>query len=210
MKLDQIPPPSLPIPSDRYDRLYHQQHNNILRLFFNAITRALNALFGTHGGQYISTPAGEFISAATQTPTAAATPKLVTLDTTTYSSGMHYSPGNGLYADVSGVYNVQFSIQFTNTAVQDHDVDIWLRKNGGDIANSASVATVPSLHGNQPGYLIVAASFFVTLNAGDYVELWWAASSTSVQINYLPAITTPFTSPGSPSVVVSLSMVNAT
>jgi CheY-like chemotaxis protein len=101
----------------------------------------------------------------------------------------------------------------TNTQVQDHDVDIWFRKNGStsayDIPNTASVQTVPSTHGGQPGYQVIAANFYISITAGDFIELWWAASSTNVQLNTRPAITTPFTSPAAPSVVVTASFVSA-
>lgn len=210
MQLDQIPTPSLPIPTQDYDRLYQQQSNNILRLFFNRIAAALNAVLGTHGGRYISSPAGSFSSTTTQTVAAPATPTRITFSATDFGSGVQYHSGNGVYADISGVYNLQFSVQVTNADNQNHDVDIWLRKNGADIANTASVATISSTHGGVIGYHVMAANFFITLEAGEYVELWWAASSTSVKLEYLPAITTPFISPGSPSAVMTLSLISAT
>ena len=209
MQLDQIPTPALPIPPQEYDRLYQQQGNNVLRLFFNRISTALNAVLGTHGGRYISNPAGSFSSASTQTTAGAATPTRVTFSTSDFSSGVHYHSGNGIYADISGVYNLQFSVQVTNSDTKDHDIDIWLRKNGVDVANTASVATIASTHGGIIGYHVLAANFFISLEAGDYIELWWAASATSVKLEYLPAITTPFISPGSPSAVVTLVLISA-
>lgn len=209
MNLDKVAAPALPVPGPVYDRLFQQQQNNILRLFFSKLTAGINALFGTHGGQYISTPAASFSSTTTQSVAAAATPTRVTLSVTDYASGLHYTPGNGIHTDVNGIYNVQFSVQVTNNDSQAHDIDIWVRKNGVDVPNTASVSTVQSTHGGIAGYQIVAANFFIPLVAEDYIELWWAASNTSVQLNYLPAITTPFVSPGSPSVVVTLNLVNA-
>jgi hypothetical protein len=56
--------------------------------------------------------------------------------------------------------------------------------------------------------MVLAANFYVDLNADEYIEFWWAASNTSVQLNYLPAITTPFASPGAPSFVATVSFVS--
>ena len=150
---------------------------------------------------------GSFSSTTTQSVSVINTPTLVTFDTTDYSS--HTSrTSNKLYVDTAGLYNVQFSLQATNSDAQAHDADIWIRKNGTDIANSASVFSVHGSHGGQPGYQIVAANFFIRFAANDYVEFWWSSNSTQIQLNYLPAITTPFTSPGAPSIVCTISYVN--
>jgi len=47
----------------------------------------------------------------------------------------------------TGIYNLQFSFQFQNTASQDHDVTIWLRKNGADVLGSAGFVAVSIMAG---------------------------------------------------------------
>jgi hypothetical protein len=152
-------------------------------------------------------PYGSFSSTQTQTLTATNTPTKVTLNNTDYNNGVTLS-SNRVTVTHGGLYNVQFSVQLTNTDTQQHDMDIWFRKNGTDVTNSASVQTVTSTHGGQPGYTVIAANFFVRFADNDYIEAWWCSNSTQVQMNYLPAITTPFVSPGAPSVVLTFTYVS--
>lgn len=200
--------PNLPLAPKEYDPRYNDQNNNVLRLFFNRAYGALSALIGPRGGQYLNTPHGAFSATVTQSQTVINTPKLVSLNATDFAIGMYLVAGDGIHVEQPGIYNVQFSAQLTNNDTQAHDVDIWIRKSGVDFPYSASVVTVPSTHGGQPGYYVVAANFFVDMMAGDYVEFWWASNSLQTQINTLPAITTPFASPGAPGFVATVSFVS--
>lgn len=152
--------------------------------------------------------AAAFSSTATQSVSAINTRTLVLLNNTDYSNGPYYVANDGIHITSSGTYNVQFSAQITNGDNQSHDADFWFNVNGVDVPNTASVVSIQGTHGGQPGYFVLAANFFVTLNAGDYIDMYWSTNSTQVQLQYLPAITTPFVSPGAPSIVITLSQVN--
>lgn len=102
----------------------------------------------------------------------------------------------------AGVYNIQFSIQFNNSDSQAHDVDIWFRKNGNDIADSNSRYTIPSKHGAVDGHLIAALNFVTQLAINDYIEIMWHTDNVAVTIEHLPAAATP-TRPATPSVIVT-------
>lgn len=91
----------------------------------------------------------------------------------------------------TGIYNIQFSSQFQNTAVQDHDVTIWLRMNGTDLAGSSGFVSVPSSHGGTPGHSIAAWNYVLEAIGGQYYELIW---STDDHIN----VTMQFYAAGSP------------
>lgn len=150
---------------------------------------------------------GEFYSTQTQSVSAAATPTQVTFNNTGIANNINVS-SNKIHFPTAGKYNLAFSIQVTNSDTQIHDVDLWLRQGSGsgtatDLANTASVISVSGTHGGIVGYNVMAANFFISVAANDFIEFWWAASSTQVQLNYLPAITTPFISPGAPSIVVT-------
>lgn len=205
--------PDLPNPQDRYDRLTVAQTNAALRTFFLKAANIFTSLLGPRGGKFINMPYGAFQSSQIQTVAAAATPTLVTINTTDYANGVSRVAGDGFHVEQDGIYNIQFSAQLTNNDTQNHEIDIWLRKgtNGGaatDLAGTASVSTISSTHGGQLGYVIIAANFFVELKSTEFVEFWWAASSTLVQLNALPAITTPFASPAAPSFVATLTFVS--
>lgn len=108
----------------------------------------------------------------------------------------------------SGIYNIQFSLQFTNTTNNTiHDVDVWFRKNDVDIPNSNSVYSIPGKHSGANGQLIVALNYFVDCTAGDQFEIIWHTSSSDVYIETIPAQTAPVR-PVAPSAIVTVSFVS--
>lgn len=112
----------------------------------------------------------------------------------------------------SGVYNIQFSLQFVNTDSQIHDVDVWFRQNGVDIANSNSQFSVPNKHGSIDGHLIAALNFFAEVEAGDYIEIMWHTYNTATTIQALAAVPASGTTPdipATPSVIITATFVSA-
>jgi len=107
----------------------------------------------------------------------------------------------------AGVYNVQFSVQFINTDASIHDTDIWLRKNGVDVADTNSQFSIPNRHGAVDGHLIAALNLFVEAAPNDYVELMWATSNSATTIEYIAAKTAPVR-PATPSVIVTVSLAS--
>ena len=132
----------------------------------------------------------------------------ITLNTTDYSLGTSLVDGYKVKVDYSGIYNVQFSLQFNNTNVAIQDVDVWFRKNGSDVAASNSKFSIPNSHGGVDGHLIAALNFNIELAKNDYVHLAWATSSTNVTIEQLAAQTTP-TRPATPSAIVTIQYLSA-
>lgn len=111
--------------------------------------------------------------------------------------------------DVDGIYNIQYSIQFTNTDNNTiHDVDVWFRQNDVDISNSNSVYSVPGKHTGANGQLIAAINFFATITAGDVIEIVWHTSSSTVYIETIPAQVSPIR-PEAPSVIATAQFVSA-
>lgn len=106
-----------------------------------------------------------------------------------------------------GLYNIQFSAQFTNTDTQIHDVDIWFKKNDVTIPKSNSQFSVPGKHGGINGHLIAALNYFVDLTAEEYVEIVWHTSNSAVFIEAIPEQTAPLR-PATPSVIVTVSFVS--
>ena len=144
---------------------------------------------------------------ANQTAANTTTAYVMRINTTVESNGISLA-SNGTYLSRmtvanGGVYSFIPSIQFVNSDSQIHDVQVWFRKNGTDIPDSNSQWSVPNKHGSINGNLIAALAFTVTLNAGDYVEMVWAVTDTSVFISAYPAGTTP-TTPAVPGVIVSV------
>lgn len=106
-----------------------------------------------------------------------------------------------------GLYNIQFSAQFSNTDTQIHDLDIWFKKNDETIPKSNSQFSVPGKHGGINGHLIAALNYFVDLATDDYVEIVWHTSNSAVFIEAIPEQTAPLR-PATPSVIVTVSFVS--
>lgn len=212
-----IPPkaPALPLARDTYDRRAEDEINRILRLYFNQLDNTFGGVLGVDGVKYLRAPHGAFQRDTDFNFATANTASIVTVPTTDFASGVYYEPGDGIHVEQSGVYNLQYSVQFANTDSQAHNAWLWLRKNGSDLAGTNSKFSVPSTHGSSDGYLLAACNFYVSLAAGDWVELWSAASQVEngvtdgVYIEAYTAQVSPFAAPAIPSVVLTLSFVSA-
>jgi hypothetical protein len=90
----------------------------------------------------------------------------------------------------TGIYNLQFSVQLENSSSQEHDVTIWIRKNGVDVTGSSGFVAVIAKHGGVNGHTLPSWNYLLDVVAGEYYELVWSATSTSV--------TMPFYAAGSP------------
>jgi len=103
-----------------------------------------------------------------------------------------------------GTYNILFSAQLANSAGTSQTVDFWLRKNGSTAAaNIANTNGKVLLQGNA-NYLMAAWNYFVTVNAGDYIQLMWTATSTNITMVYEAATAVH---PATPSVIVTVNLV---
>ena len=128
-------PPSLPIAPAEYQQRYQDQFANVLRLYFNSISNAVNA----------PRPFGIFHDDTTQTNPVANTANAVTFGTVNGYYGVTRGvPTSRIYVSETGVYNIQFSAQLDKTAGPASRIYIWLRINGLDVAHTASLVTIDS------------------------------------------------------------------
>lgn len=153
-------------------------------------------------------PYGAFQDSTDQSIATTTATANITLNTTDYALGTSIVDSYKVKVDYSGLYNVQFSLQFVNTDTQIHDVDVWFRKNGSDVAGSNSKFSVPNSHGGTPGHLIAALNFNIELAKNDYVHLAWATTSTQVTIEHLATQTSP-TRPATPSAILTIQYLSA-
>lgn len=124
---------------------------------------------------------GSFCDTTDQTAGAINTAYAMTFNTTEISQGVYIgSPTSRVYVDTHNVYNIQFSAQVYNTAGGAHEIWIWLRKNGTNVANTA---TAMRIEGNNTQD-VAAWNFLLELNAGDYFELMWEVSDTAVTLQH--------------------------
>lgn len=205
--LQKVAAPSLPLAPDLYHPKYHDEHSNVLRLYFNRIDNNLNSLFGNVGGAYLKFPYAA-IQRTTNLSFTANTATQVTFDENDFLNGCTNDGTDGIGVENSGIYNYQFSVQLRNTDSQIHSAWIWLRINNVDVTGTGSKFDVISSHGGVDGFIIAACNFYVSLQAGDTVEMWAAVSNTAVTFEAAAAQTSPFVMPSIPSVVATLTFVS--
>lgn len=141
---------------------------------------------------------GAFHDETTQSAAAINTAYAMTFNKTDYTQGVYIgTPTSRVYVDRPGIYNAQFSAQFVSTNASTKIVYVWLRVNGVDIPQSAGKIT---MKGSGEAYL-AAWNYYQRMSTGDYLELMWATSDTSVQIE--AAAATAF-SPAVPSVILTV------
>ena len=186
----QLETPSLsPLgyPPEVYERRNLNENNGALNIFARKLTSVLGSLFGPKGGKFMNNPHGAFQSTVDQTAAAANTAYAMTLNTTDYANGVSVASSSRITVADSGIWNLQWSGQFENSDSQDHDARVWLKINGSVVVGSTGFFAVPSKHGSVNGHALVGWNYFVSLNANDYVELWWETDSTQVSIQAYPA-----------------------
>jgi hypothetical protein len=206
--------PNLPLPKEEYNKLYFNQLTNVLRLYFNLLN---NAVFDINqvltdiqtggGGAVLNLPYGAFSSFVDQTTTAN-TATLMTLDTTDFANTVSISTSK-ITVTKPGIYNLQFSAQLQNLDNAPQDVFIWLKQNGTDIVGSTGKVGMPARKNpGDPFHDIKGWNYFLSMNAGDYVEIYWSTTNANVTIETYAASGTP-TKPSTASVVATLSFVSA-
>jgi len=201
-------PPSLPLGTDQYERRYQDQFANILRLYFNQLQNALTEITGNAGGKYLAFPYGAFSDFTDQTTTVN-TATLMALSVTDFSNEVSLVNGSKITVANAGVYNLQFSVQLQNLDNAPQDVFIWLKQNGTDIAGSTGLVGMPARKSaGVPFHDIKGWNYFLSMNADDYVQIYWSTTNVDVTIQTYAASGTP-TKPSTASVVATMTFVSA-
>ena len=149
---------------------------------------------------------GAWQSTVTQTGSiTAGTP--FTFNTTDVTDGVTLVAGSELTVPVDGVYNVQWSGQFQNTDNNINNVTVWVRIDGVDVAGSAGVISIPARKSaGIPASLIISWNYFLTMTAGQYVEIVWLPESTLVTCPAYPASLSP-AHPAAASIIATVAQV---
>ena len=220
--------PALPLPPDDYNRQQFDEQARALRLYLNLLDNycantVLDAFNGALGGNGITFP---HIAASDSTDQVAGGNNTATgVKWNTLESGFGWtlnSPGSAT-ADVAGVYTIRYSLQFINTANAIHYATVWLKVNNNDVANSASIFTVPARKSASPGeegYVLGYSEATFSVAVDDEIELYWAtdlagdpdATPSPIEGVYMfhdAAQVSPFARPAIPSAIGSISWLSA-
>ena len=142
---------------------------------------------------------GEFTKTNTQSPAATNTAYALTFTNTEIANGVSIGGTTSqIIIAQAGLYNLACSVQITSSSSSQKAIWVWLRKNGTtDLPNSARVASITL----NNGYLVVTLNEVVSLLAGDFIEVMYAADSTNVSIATVAA--TAF-APAAPAVILAV------
>ncbi len=146
----------------------------------SAMTAAATIPFLDLAGRAFAQPS----SSADQTGNVSAA-TAVTFNTDLTGTGISVVASTQITFTVAGTYMLAPSIQFANSSASDQDVTVWFRKNGTNIANSATILTVPKAA--DGGSAVFSLSFFDTVTAGQYIEIMWLPENVAVTIEHLAA-----------------------
>jgi hypothetical protein len=145
---------------------------------------------------------GSFSDTTDQDLATADTEQAVLLGVTEDTLGVYISNGSRINVRKSGTYTITFSAQFIKTDSGTDDVTMWLKKNGSNVARSSSSL---QLQGNNSKQLMTV-NYVLSLNANDYLELFFSSADSDIQLEYIPAATSP-TRPSSPSIILTINQV---
>jgi hypothetical protein len=148
---------------------------------------------------------GSFWDTTNQTATAINTPQAITINTAdAANNGVSVVSSSRVTFTNAGVYSLTFSIQFTNTSTANGSTQIWLRKNGTDLADTNSHYDVPDKQGSSFSSEILTVNYVLQLAASDYIQVYWQTATTSVK---LEAIAASGTYPRTPSIIFTAAQV---
>lgn len=222
--------PPLPLPKNQYEREQFDQLIRALRLYFNQLDSTVplqnDAYYGLdfYGGNFFGEGFGlkfPHIAASDSTDQIAGGNNTATVvKWNTLDSGYEWtlnSPGSAT-AEFAGVYKITYSLQFVNTANAVHYATVWLKVNNNDVANSATIFTIPARKSATDfGYLAGYSEVSFTVDAGDEIELYWATDlagnpttpTDGVYMFHDAAQASPFARPAIPSAIGSITFVSA-
>ena len=159
-----------------------------------------SAIFNTATGSY-----GSFYDTTTQT-NVASTARSMSFNTTDITNGVSISGSTNPFNTYikttnAGVYDIQFSAQVDKTDSGTDEIWIWLRKNGSNLADTA---TSLQLVGNGAHY-VAAWNWFVNSAANDYYQIMWYSPDANVRLHAESGFGVV---PGIPSVIVTANRVD--
>lgn len=201
MRLQKVVPPRLPDPAGTYVPGYFQALLNVLRLYFNRLTDNVNNLLGVNGGQFIECPNGLFFSTTDQTAAAVNTGYPIVFETTYLNNAVSIVSSSQVTPTISGVYNIQFNGQLQSTNSSSKVVYIWLVRDGTAIGMSTQAYTLAG-SGN---YLGIRYNADIDLQAGQYLQVYWATTDTTIELHSTGA-TSPH--PGIPSAFLAANFIS--
>ena len=145
---------------------------------------------------------GSYFSNVDQTAAATNTAYAMTVNNVIGQNGVSVVSGSQITFTSPGTYDIQFSAQLHNNGGggSGSTVQIWFRRNGTDIPDSATRIAVPT---NTP-YSVAAWDFMDNFAAGDNFQIMWSTDNANISIDSNTAVAP---APNIPSVIITVMQV---
>ena len=204
-RLVHIAPPRLISAPTAYEQRYHDQNNDVLRLYFNQLAGNLGALLGDRGGKWLDIPYGAFQDDTDQTDGSIAVAYYMRFNTTDFSNGVTVESRSAVVtgsittttltvsAITSGAILPSMQLTGTGGTAGTRIVEQLTGTAGGTgtytVSASQTVAST-TITGNLPSKLTVAqpgiynlqlsAQFVNTTNDIQEIDVWFRVNGTDV------------------------------
>lgn len=140
-------------------------------------------------------------SAVTQTAAATTTTLVAFEIADTISPGLVRTSNTRVTVQTAGVYFISFAVQVRSTTAC--TIDVWLRKNGVNVADSNAESSVTNVAADIK---LMSRTNQMTWNDGDYMELVWRTTSANAALIATAAASNP-TRPVVPSAHLTMHRV---
>jgi hypothetical protein len=153
---------------------------------------------------------GSFYSTTSQLQTGgvANTPTPITFNTTAVSNGIALTvTPSQIKVTQTGLYEFAFSVQLDKSGGGVSVVDVWLRKNGNDLPDTASQVVVAGTQGET----VLTVPYYLSLNANDYIEVVFASGDNTMAVTAFPAWVTPgnpYNRPAIPGIIANMKLIS--
>jgi hypothetical protein len=151
---------------------------------------------------------GEFLTTSTITVTGTNTPTIIPFDTFTVGNQVNLSSGT-IQVTQAGLYNLNVNIQLDKSGGGTDTANFWIRQNGADVPNSASLIAVNGTQGETLGI----CSYYINCNAGDTLELIFASADPTMSATTFPQQIAPpggvdpYDCPQAPAVISQIKLI---
>jgi hypothetical protein len=208
--------PRLPNAPPEYSRSYFDNFFSLLSTYFNQLDSSSPQQAESYTADNFYGPTtgltclhNTFVSTVSQSIGAPTTSQLVELSSAATTYGITLESGNRLVVQVEGTYELTYSLQLCSTSAHSETIDVWVKKNGTDVAYSnRKHLTAHRRSGSIPSYNNALHTIIISVAVGDYLQLVWYPSETTVTLSNVGVGSSP-TVPATHSVVINTKFISA-
>ena len=203
-------PPRLPTAPQQYEPRFHDQHSDVLRLYFDRLNNNLNSVVGVDGGSYIQSPHAMLMSDQDQANAGITVANQLSFNQPVIQQGIEVRNTDEIWFEQTGQYLVTFTLQVSNRGNAVQEFEVWAGYNGSNYPLSNTRFDVPARKSvSVYGHAVPAITgiFPVTNPATEYLTIKWWSDSTDVFLEHYPTNTSP-TRPAIPSVIMTVNLIS--